>query len=131
MYQHEIAIKSEKINETFPLMAITNLDQVKTLHLHKGEVVGFARAESTDVTYIATTKELNIEETIDVIPRNWIPQRKWNLKSQALNRVQATFSECSESSQKSRRNSEESNLRMQDDRQNHRKQKIRDKYANF
>ena len=84
MYQHEITIKSERNNETFPLMAITNLDQVKTLHLHKGEVVGFARPESTEVTYIATTNELNIEETIDVIPRNWIPRRKWNLKSQML-----------------------------------------------
>ena len=98
MYQHEIAIKSEKNKETFPLMTITNLDQVKTLHLHKGEVVGFARTESTEVTYIATTNKLNIEETIDVIPRNWIPQWKWNLKSQALKRAQATFSECSESS---------------------------------
>ena len=98
MYQHEIAIKSEENNETFPLMAITNLDQVKTLHLHKGEVVGFARAESTEVTYIATTNKLNIEETIDVIPRNWIPQRKWDLKSQALNRAQATFNEYSKSS---------------------------------
>ena len=74
MYQHEIAIRSEKGNETFPLMAITNLDQVKTLYLHKGEVVGFVRAESAEVTYIATTNELNIEEMIDVIPRNWIPR---------------------------------------------------------
>ena len=55
-------------------MAITNLDQVKTLHLDKGEVVGFARTESAEVTYIATTNELNIEETMDVIPRNWIPK---------------------------------------------------------
>ena len=74
MYQHEIAIKSEKNIETFPLMAITNLDQVKTLHLHKGEIVGFAKTESVEVTYIATTNELNIEETIDVIPRNWVPK---------------------------------------------------------
>ena len=90
MYQHEIAIKSERKY----LIAITNLDQVKTLHLHKGEVVGFARPESTEVTYIATTNELNIEEMVDVIPRNWIPHQKWNLKSQALNQVQATLSEC-------------------------------------
>ena len=72
MYQHEIVIRSEKNNETFHLMAITNLDQVKILHLHKGEVVGFVRPESAEVTYIATTNELNIEETIDVIPKNWI-----------------------------------------------------------
>ena len=84
MYQHEIAIHSEKNNGTFPLMAITNLDQVKTLHLHKGEVVHFARPESAEVVYITTTNELNIEEMIDVIPRNWIPKQKWNLKSQAL-----------------------------------------------
>ena len=74
MYQHEIAIRSERNNETFPLMAISNLDQVKTLHLHKGEVVGFGRSESAEVTYIATTDEPNIEEMLDMIPRNWIPQ---------------------------------------------------------
>ena len=61
-----------------------NLDQVKTLHLAKGEIVGFAKPESPNVTYVATTNELNIEETVDVIPRNWIPKQKWNLKSQAL-----------------------------------------------
>ena len=76
MYQHEISIGSEKDSKTFPLMAVTNLDQVKTLHLNKGEVVGFARPESPGVTYIATTNELNIEETVDIIPRNWIPKRK-------------------------------------------------------
>ena len=65
-------------------MAIMNLDQVKTLHLNKGEVVGFARAESPDVTYIAATNELNVEETIYIIPRNWIPKQNWNMKSQAL-----------------------------------------------
>ena len=70
MYQHKIARNSER----FPLLAITNLDHVKTLHLAKGEVVGFARPESSEVTYIATTNELNIEEVIDVTPRNWIPQ---------------------------------------------------------
>ena len=85
MYQHEIAIRSERNNETFPLMVITNFDQVKTLHLHKGEVVGFAKPESAEVVYITTTNELDIKEMLDVISRNWIPQRKWNLKSQALN----------------------------------------------
>ena len=122
MYQHEIVIRSEKNNETFPLMAITNFDQVKTLHLHKGEVVGFARPESADVTYIATTNELDVEETLDVIPRNWIPQRKWNLKNQALNRAQATFSECSKSSRNSWRNSENSKFLMQEEKENHEKQ---------
>ena len=74
MYQHEIAILAEENSERFPLLAITNLDHVKTLHLAKGEVVGFARPESSEVTYIATTNELNTEEVIDVTPRNWIPQ---------------------------------------------------------
>ena len=74
MYQHEIAILTEENPGRFPLLAITNLDHVKTLHLAKGEVVGFARLESSEVTYIATTNELNIEEVIDVRPRNWIPQ---------------------------------------------------------
>ena len=74
MYQHEIAIITEENSEKFPLMAITNLDQVRTLHLAKGEVVGFARPESPNVTYITTINELNIEETIDITPRNWIPQ---------------------------------------------------------
>ena len=74
MYQHEIAMMSEENSDKFPLLAITNLDHVKTLHLAKGEVIGFARPELSEVTYIATTNELNIEVIIDVKPRNWIPQ---------------------------------------------------------
>ena len=70
-------------------MAITNLDHVKTLHLAKGEVVGFARPESSEVTYIATTNELNIEEVIDMKPRNWIPQQKWSSHSQEIPKPQA------------------------------------------
>ena len=74
MYQHEVAILPDENSERFPLLAITNLDHVKTLHLAKGEVVGFARPELSEVTYIATTNELNIEEVIYVTSRNWIPQ---------------------------------------------------------
>ena len=92
MYQHEIAMLAEENSEKFQLMAVTNLDHVKTLHLAKGEVVGFARPESSEVTYITTTNELNIEEMIDVTPRDWIPQRKWNSQSQALQQPQATHS---------------------------------------
>ena len=65
---------SEGNSGRFPLLAITNLDYVKTLHLAKGEVVGFERPESAEITYIATTNELDVEEVIDVQPRNWIPQ---------------------------------------------------------
>ena len=102
MYQHEIVILAEENSERFPLLAITHLDHVKTLHLAKGEVVGFARPESAEVKYIATTNELNIEETVDVRPRNWIPQRKWSSHSQAIKEPQARHSDFRESSQKSR-----------------------------
>ena len=99
MDQHKIAILAEENSEGFPLLAITNLDHVKTLHLAKGEVVGFARPESSEVTYIATTNELNIEEVIDVRPRDWIPQQKWSSQSratpesQAMNSDSRTFTE--------------------------------------
>ena len=102
MYQHEIAMMTEENSGGFPLLAITNLDHVKTLHLAKGEVVGFARPESSEVTYIATTNELNVEEVIDVKPRNWIPQRKWSSHSQRIPEPQAMNSEFREHSRKSR-----------------------------
>ena len=102
MYQHKIAMMSEENSGRFPLLAITNLDHVKTLHLAKGEVVGFAIPESSEVTYIATTNELNIEEVIDVKPRNWIPQRKWSSHSQGIPKPQAMNSEFREHSRKSR-----------------------------
>ena len=101
MYQHEIAMMTEENSGGFPLLAITNLDHVKTLHLAKGEVVGFARPESSEVTYIATTNELNIEEVIDVKPRNWIPQRNWSSHSQRIPELQAMNSEFREHSRKS------------------------------
>ena len=74
MYQHEISIITEKDSKAFPLIAVTNLDQVKTLHLTKGAIVGFVKPESPNITYVATTNELNIKETVDAIPRNWIPK---------------------------------------------------------
>ena len=52
------------------------MDFAKTLHIGKGEIVGFARPEADEVTYIATAKELNIDPYIDNSPRNWIPPRK-------------------------------------------------------
>ena len=48
MYQHKIAMMSEENAWRFPLLAITNLDHVKTLHLAKGEVLGFAIPESSE-----------------------------------------------------------------------------------
>ena len=102
MYQHEIAMISEVKTSRFPLLAITNLDHVKTLHLAKGEVVGFAIPESSEVTYIATTNELNVEEVVDVKPRNWIPQQKWTSHTQRIPEPQAMNSEFREHSRKSR-----------------------------
>ena len=102
MYQHEIAMMSEENSGRFPLLAITNLDHVKTLHLAKGEVVGFAIPESSEVTYIATTNELNVQEVIDVKPRNWIPQRKWSSHSQGIPKPQAMNSKFREHLRKSR-----------------------------
>ena len=102
MYQHEIALMSEEKSRRFPLLAITNLDHVKTLHLAKGEVEGFAIPESSEVTYIATTNELNVEEVVDVKPRNWIPQRKWTSHTQRITEPQAMNSEFREHSRKSR-----------------------------
>ena len=63
-------------DEAFPLIAITNLDFAKTLHIGKGEIIGFARPEVEEVVYIATTNELNVEPYMDTSPRNWIPPVK-------------------------------------------------------
>ena len=93
MYQHKIAMMSEENSGGFPLLAITNLDHIKTLHLAKGEVVGFSKPELSEVTYIATSNELNIEEIIDMKPRNWIPQRKWSSHSQGIPKLQAMNSD--------------------------------------
>ena len=64
--------------------------------------MGFAKAESPEVTYIATTNELNIEERLDIVPINWVPKQKWDLKSLALRQVQGASSKCSKNSWKSR-----------------------------
>ena len=72
--QHEIAIISDDEVEPFPLIAVTNLGLAKTLHIGKAEIVGFAKPEIKLVTYVATTNEINIEEYMDMSPRNWIPK---------------------------------------------------------
>ena len=76
MYQHEISIVTEGTDESFPLIAVTNLDFAKTLHIGKGKIVGFARPEAEEVIYIATMKELNVDPYVDSSPRNWIPPQK-------------------------------------------------------
>ena len=75
VYQHEISIVSDDSKQSFPLVAVTNLDFAKTLHIGKGEIIGFARPESEEVVYIATSSELNMEPYQDASPCNWIPPR--------------------------------------------------------
>ena len=76
VFQHEISIVSEDQSSSFPLVAVTNLDCAKTLHIGKGEIIGFARPESEEVLYIATTEEVGMDPYVDNAPRNWVPPRK-------------------------------------------------------
>ena len=77
VFQHEISVISEENSEnSFPLVAVTNLDFAKTLHIGKGEIIGFARPEADEVMYIATTNEIGMDPYVDNAPRNWILPRK-------------------------------------------------------
>ena len=83
VYQHEISIISEDTKQqSFPVVAVTNLDFAKMLHIGKGEIIGFARPESKEVMYIATTDEISMDPYVDNAPRNWIPPRKRKTLSQ-------------------------------------------------
>ena len=75
-FQHEISMKPEN-NNYFPLVAITNLDHAKTLHLTKGEIVGFAHEEKVEMNYIEMTNMLEMAEIEERAPRNWVPERTW------------------------------------------------------
>ena len=75
-FQHEISVKPEG-DKYFPVVAITNLDHAKMLHLAKGEIVGFAHDDEVEMHYIETTSVLEIEEIEQKAPRNWIPERNW------------------------------------------------------
>ena len=75
-FQHEISIKPEN-NNYFPVVAITNLDHAKTLHLTKGEIVGFAHEEEVEMNYIKMTNVLEMTEIEERAPRNWVPERTW------------------------------------------------------
>ena len=76
VFQHEISIKPDG-NKYFPVVAITNLDHAKMLHLAKGEIVQFAHEEEVEMNYIETTNILEMEEIEQKAPRNWIPERSW------------------------------------------------------
>ena len=75
-FQHEISIKPDG-NNYFPLVAITNLDHAKMLHLAKGEIVGFAHEEEVEMNYIEMTNVLEMGGIEEKAPRNWIPERTW------------------------------------------------------
>ena len=75
-FQHEISIKPEG-DKYFPVIAITNLDHAKMLHLGEGDVVGFAHDEEVEMNYIETAKTLEMEGTEQTAPRNRIPERSW------------------------------------------------------
>ena len=76
VFQHEISMKPEG-NRYFPVVAITNLDHAKMLHLAKGEIGGFAHDEEVEMHYIEATSILEIEEVEQKAPINWIPERSW------------------------------------------------------
>ena len=77
------------------MVAITNLDHAKMLHLAKGEIVGFAHEEEVEMNYIETTNTLEIEEIEQKAPRNWIPERSWrNYKK--YNEISPQHTEVSE-----------------------------------
>ena len=77
MDQHEISIVSDDVKQqSFQLVAVTNLDFAKTMHIGKGEIIGFSRPESEEVMYIATTDEISMDPYVDNAPQNWIPPRK-------------------------------------------------------
>ena len=75
-FQHEILMKPEN-NNYFPLVAITNLDHAKMLHLIKGEIVGFAHEEEVEMNYIEMTNMLEMAEIEERVPRNWVPETTW------------------------------------------------------
>ena len=69
VFQHEILIRPDG-SKDFPVVAITNLDHAKMLHLAKGEIVGFAHEEEVQMNYNETTNILEMEETEQKAPRN-------------------------------------------------------------
>ena len=76
VFQHKISINGDG-NSYFPLVAVTNLDHAKMLHLAKREIVGFAHEEEVEMNYIETSNVLEIGELNQGTPGNWIPERKW------------------------------------------------------
>ena len=59
-FQHKILVKPDR-DKYYPVIAITNLDIAKMLHLAKGEIVGFAHNNEVEMHYIETTDILEME----------------------------------------------------------------------
>ena len=59
------------------MVAITNLDHAKMLHLTKGEIVGFAHKEEVEMNYNETTNVLEMTGIEERALKNWIPERTW------------------------------------------------------
>ena len=93
-FQHKILVKPEE-NKYFPVIAITNLDHAKMLHLAKEEIVGFAHDEEVEMHYIETTNILEVEEIEQKAPRNWIPERSWR-KRKNYSEIPTQHTEISE-----------------------------------
>ena len=74
VFQYEIALKPQG-HKYFPLVAVTNQDHTKVLHIAKGEIVCFAHDEDIEMNYIETSSTLEIGETEHNMPCNWIPAR--------------------------------------------------------
>ena len=72
-FQHKISLKPDG-DKYFPVIAITNLDHAKMLHLAKGEIVGFAHDEEVEMHYIETTNIMELEEIEQKALRNVIPE---------------------------------------------------------
>ena len=68
-FQHEISVKPDG-DKYYPVVAITNLDHAKMLHLAKGEIVGFAHDEEVEMHYIETIDILEMEEVEQKAPQN-------------------------------------------------------------
>ena len=68
-FQHKISVKPDG-DKYYPVVAITNLDHAKMLHLAKGEIVGFAHNEEVEMHYIETTDILEMEEVEQKAPQN-------------------------------------------------------------
>ena len=77
VYPHEIVIPPvEEENDKFMhIMHIMNVGTDKAWYIKKGEVVAFARPESTAVQYMDVLgPEREIKQNLQVRPRNWIPK---------------------------------------------------------